>query len=132
MDPLSVTASAAALITICFKAVQAIKSVIERLRKAKAFLTVLLSQTEKVRLYLEQLRGLSKQLGPRSGILLAFDDSGPKTTIEELHAFALKMAHNPSWVQVRVLLSQSTADKLLARLQRHENEISQVLISITA
>lgn len=130
MDPLSVCASAAGLLTICVQAVQIIKTTIETLRSAKEFLLKLLSQTERVRLFLEQLRSLSKQLGHRSEILLAYNDSGPRETINELNAFVRKMAQNTTWVRLKVLLRQNEADKLVERLHRHEEEIMQVLLSI--
>jgi hypothetical protein len=130
MDPLSVSASAAALLTICTQAVQILKRTIETLRKAKEFLLQLLSQTERVRLFLEQLRSLTKQLGRRSEILLAYNDSGPRETINELNSFVRNMAQSTTWVRLRMLLHQNTADRLVERLHRHEEEIMQVLLSI--
>jgi hypothetical protein len=106
MDPLSVSASAAALLTICAQAVQILKRTIETLRIAKEFLLKLLSQTERVRLFLEQLRGLTKQLGHRSEILLAYNDSGPRETINELNSFVRNMAQSKTWVGLRMLLHQ--------------------------
>jgi len=131
MDPLSVSASAAALLTICAQAVQVIKRTIESLHKAKEFLLKLLSQTERLRLFLEQLRSLTKQLGTRSEILLAYNDSGPRATINDLNNFVRDMAQRTTWVRLRVLLHQNAADKLVERLHRHEEEIMQVLLSIT-
>jgi hypothetical protein len=130
MDPLSVSASAAALLTICAQAVRILKRTIESLRKAKEFLLQLLSQTERVRLFLEQLRSLTKQLGHRSEILLAYNDSGPRETINELNSFVRNMAQSTTWVRLRMLLHQTTADRLVERLHRHEEEIMQVLLSI--
>jgi hypothetical protein len=130
MDPLSVSAAAAELLTICVQAVQIMKRTIETLRNAKEFLLMLLSQTERLRLFLEQLRGLTKQLGHRSGILLAYNDSGPRATINELNNFVRDMAQRTTWVRLRVLLHQNAADKLVERLHRHEEEIMQVLLSI--
>lgn len=124
------SASAAALITICVQVVRVLKNTIETLQKAKTFLLKCLSQTERVRLYLEQLRGLTKQLGGRSGILLNFNESGARETISELNVFVLDMAQRTSWVRLKVLLNQSTADRLVMRLHRHEEEISMVLLSI--
>ena len=130
MDPLSVTASAAGLATLCYQVVQMLKRTIESLKKAKEFLIQLLSQTERVRLLLEQLRGLSKQLGARDDILLAFSETGPMETIRELNAFAREMASRETWLRLRVLLSKNRADGLVKRLRRHEEEIGLVLLSI--
>jgi hypothetical protein len=104
MDPLSASASAAALLTICVQAVQVLKKTIETLRNAKEFLLKLLNQTERVRLFLEQLRSLSKQLGDRSDILLAYNDSAPRETINELNIFVHHMAQNATWLRLRMLL----------------------------
>lgn len=130
MDPLSVSASAVALLTICVQAVQILKDTIETLRSAKQFLLKLLSQTERVRLFLEQLRSLTKQLGHRSEVLLSYNDSDTRETIDELNTFVRNMAQNRTWIRLRVLLHQNTAEKLVNKLHRHEEEIMQVLLSI--
>ena len=130
MDPVSLCASATTLIAICVQAVDTLTHTIETLRKAKTFLLRLLSQTERVRIFLEQLRSLTAQLGPKAGILLAFNDSGPRETINELHAFVKDMAQKDTWIRVKVLLNQKAADRLVLRLHRHEEEIMQVLLSI--
>lgn len=132
MDPLSVSVSATALLTICVQAVQILKRTIETLRNAKDFLLKLLSQTERVRLFLEQLRSITKQLGHRSEILLAFNESEPRATINELNVFVNDIAQRTAWVRLRVLLNQSAAEKFVERLHRHEEEIMQVLLSVAA
>lgn len=125
-------ASAAALVTICVQAVKIIKQTIETIRNAKSSLLRLLSQTERIRIFLEQLHAFTAQLGSRAGILLNFNDSGPKETINELRIFVQKMAQNPTWIKIRVLLNQSAADKFVERLHRPEQEIMQMLLSVAA
>lgn len=132
MDPVSLSASAAALITICVQAVKVLKQTIETVRNAKSLLLRLLSQTERIRIFLEQLRALTTQLGPRAGILLNFNYSGPKETINELHVFVQRIAQTPPLIRVKVLLNQSAADRFIERLHRHEEEIMQTLISVAA
>lgn len=132
MDPLSVSASAVALITICVQTVKVLKQTIETIRNAKSFLLRLLSQTERIRIFLEQLRALTIQLGCRAGILLNFNDSGPKETINELHDFVQSIAQTPALIRIKVLLNRSTADSFVARLHRHEEEIMQTLLSVAA
>ncbi|KAF6219811.1 hypothetical protein HO133_003636 [Letharia lupina] len=132
MDPVSLSASAAALITIFVQAVKVLKQTIETIRNAKSFLLRLLSQTERIRIFLEQLRALTAQLGPRAGILLNFNDSGPKETINELHAFVQSIAQTPALIRIKVLLNRSAADHLVERLHRHEEEIMQTLLSVAA
>ena len=132
MDPVSLCASAAALITIYVRAVKILKQTIETIRNAKSSLLRLLSQTERVRIFLEQLRALTAQLGSRAGILLSFNDSGPKETINELHAFVQSIAQTPALIRIKVLLNRSTADHFVERLHRHEEEIMQTLVAVAA
>lgn len=132
MDPVSLSASAAALITICVQAVKVMKQTIETIRNAKSFLLKLLSQTERIRIFLEQLRALTAQLGPRAGILLNFNDSGAKETINELHLFVQSIAQTPALLRIKVLLNRSAADHFVERLHRHEEEIMQTLLSVAA
>jgi hypothetical protein len=130
MDPLTISVSVVAIITTCAQVVQILKETIETLRKAAEFLLQLLSQTERVRLFLEQLRGLAEQLKSRSGILLAFSPTGPEATVNELKTFVRDMAQKPRLMRLKMLLERSTADKLVRRLHRHEVEITQVLLSV--
>ncbi|OKL58457.1 hypothetical protein UA08_06368 [Talaromyces atroroseus] len=52
-----------------------------------------------VRLFLEQLRSLTKQLGHSSEVLLTYNDSGARETIDELNAFVLAMAQSKTQFQ---------------------------------
>lgn len=90
----------------------------------------LLSQTERLRLNLEQLRSLTKQLGSRSGVSLTYNDSAPRQTIQELHQLVMAMASGPSYLGLQALLNKSKVDDLLDRLRVHEQEIVLVLLSI--
>ncbi len=132
MDPVSLSASAASLITICVQAVKILKQTIETIRNAKSSLLKLLSQTERIRIFLEQLRTLTIQLGPRAGILLIFNDSGPRETINELYVFVQSIAETPMRIRVKVLLNRSAADEFVQRLHRHEEEIMQTLLLVVA
>ena len=132
MDPVSLCASAAALITICVQTVKVIKQTIETNRNAKNFLLSLLSQTERVRIFPEQVRALTEQLGSRAGILLNFNDCGPKETIKELQVFIQSIAQTPALTRIKELRNRSAADKFVERLHRHEEEIMQTLISVAA
>ena len=132
MDPVSLSASAVALITLCVQTVKVLKQTIETIRNAKSFLLRLLSQTERIRIFLEQLRALTAQLGPRAGFLLSFNDSGPKETINELHVFVQSIAQTPALIRIKVLQNRSTADHFVERLHRHEEEIMQTLLLVAA
>ena len=133
MDPLSLSVAAVALITVCVQAVKVLKQTIETIRNAKSFLLRLLSQTERIRIFLEQLRALTAQLGPRAGILLNFNHSGPRETIDELYDFVQSIAQKtPAMIRIKILLHRSTADRFVERLHRHEEEIMQTLLSVAA
>ena len=130
MDPLSVSASAAALITICVQAVRLIKSTVETLKNAKTLLLNLLNQTERMRLFLEQLRSLTHRLSDRQDLALSFNDRACKATISELQMLVQKIGKIKTWVSLQILLNQSKSNDLLQRLKRHEEEIVTVLMFI--
>ncbi len=130
MDPLSVSASAAALITICVQAVRLIKTTVETLKNAKTLLLSLLNQTERMRLFLEQLRSLTHRLGDRQDLALSFNDRACKATVSELQMLVQRIGRSKTWVSLQVLLNQSKSNDLLQRLKRHEEEIVTVLMFI--
>ena len=61
---------------------------------------------------------------------MAFNESEPRATINELNVFVNDIAQRTAWVRLRVLLNQSAAEKFVERLHRHEEEIMQVLLSV--
>ena len=130
MDPLSVSASATALITICVQAVRLIKSTVETLKNAKTLLLNLLNQTERMRLFLERLRSLTHRLGDRQDLMLSFNDRTCKATLSELQLLVQKIGRTKNWVGLQILLNQNKSNDLLQRLKRHEEEIVTVLMFI--
>ncbi len=130
MDPLSVTTSATAILAICLQTVHLIQRTIETVKNARKVLVRLLSQTERLRLILEQLRSLTKQLGARGGLLLSFNDSSPKTTINELNTLVKSIADKSNFVGIQMLLNKGKVDSLLEKLKGHEEEVMTILLSI--
>lgn len=130
MDPISLSASAAALLTIFVQSVRLIKDTAEKMKNAKPLLIKLLHQTERMRLHLEQLRSLAHQLGGRSSLLLAFNDSACKETVKELHALVEQIAKAKTSMGLKLVVNQSAVNKLSQRLRGHEEEIVMVLLSI--
>jgi hypothetical protein len=110
--------------------VDLIQTMIETVKNSRKLLVKLLSQTERLRLNLEQLRCLTKQLGTRGGILLSYNDSAPKMTIRELHELVKQMASKSSFLGIQTLLHKNKVNALIERLKQHEEEIVRVLLSI--
>ncbi|KAM3074467.1 hypothetical protein ACMFMG_002729 [Clarireedia jacksonii] len=138
MDPLSISASAAGLITICLQTIKILKQTIETLKHAKQFLIDLLSQTERVRLFLEQLRGLAVRAIGADGegigkLVVAFDEEGVKRTLREMREWVDEMVGGGGvGMAVRVLMGKGKGEGLLGRLRRHEEEILGVVLWICA
>jgi len=131
MDPLSVSASAAALVAILVQSVRLIKTAIETIKKAANELGKLLNRTERFRLLLEQLRSLTHQLGNRNNsLLLLFNDSECHETTRKLSALVGQVAKSNSLIGLRYLLLQNRAEELVVKLQTHEEEIQTVLLSV--
>lgn len=131
MDPLSISASAVALITICFQTVQIIKKTIETVKTAKRELLKVLNETNRMRLLLEQLRGLTHQLGSKNNeILLAFDKTGCEETLGELKNLIDKLAQAERFAGFQFLVRRSKFEDLVAGLRAQEDGIRTVLLSV--
>ena len=130
MDPLSISVSVTALIGVCSQTVQLIQRIIETVKNAGKVLIKLLSQTESLRLILEQLRGLTNQLGTKAGLLLSFNDSGPKITINELNSLVKSIAEKKNFMPLQMLLNKGKVDALVERMKGHEAEVLTVLLSV--
>lgn len=131
MDPLSISASAAALITICVQTVQIIKKTIETVKTVKMELLNVLNETNRMRLLLEQLRGLTHQLGSKNNkILLAFDKTGCEEILGELKRLIDKLAQAELFVGFQFLIRRSKFEALVAGLRAQEDAIRTVLLSV--
>ncbi|KAK1814275.1 hypothetical protein LTR12_011320 [Friedmanniomyces endolithicus] len=131
MDPLSISASAVALITICVQSVKIIKNVIETVRTAKKELLKILNGTNRMRLLLDQLRGLTHQLGSKNNkILLAFDPSGCEEILGQLKRLVDKLAKVETFMGCQFLVRRSKFEELVAGLKNQEDDIRLVLLSV--
>lgn len=131
MDPLSISASAAALIMICVQTVQIIRKTIETVKTAKRELLNVLNETNRMRLLLEQLRGLTHQLGSKNNkILLAFDKHGCEEILGELKRLVDKLAQVEMFVGFQFLIRRSKFEALIAGLRAQEDGIRTVLLSV--
>jgi len=75
---------------------------------------------------------LSSYRGTRGGLLLAFNDSGPRLTIRELNELVKSISAKSNFVGLQMLLSKSKVDELVEKMKRHEEEVVTVLLSIAA
>ncbi|KAK0935873.1 hypothetical protein LTR29_012572 [Friedmanniomyces endolithicus] len=131
MDPLSISASAVALITICVQSVKIIKDAIETVRTAKKELLKILNGTNRMRLLLDQLRGLTHQLGSKNNkILLAFDPSGCEEILGQLKRLVDKLAKVETFLGCQFLVRRSKFEELVAGLKNQEDDIRLVLLSV--
>jgi hypothetical protein len=131
MDPLSISASAVALITVCVETVKVIKKTVETVKTAKRELLNILNATNRVRLLLEQLRGLTHQLGSQNNqVLLAFDKSGCEQVLGALRRLVNKLAQADKFVGFQFLVRRSKIEALVAGLRTQEDGIRTVLLSV--
>ncbi|KIW61705.1 hypothetical protein PV05_01795 [Exophiala xenobiotica] len=131
MDPLSISASAVALITVCVETVKVIKTTVETVKTAKKELLNILNATNRVRLLLEQLRGLTHQLGSKNNqVLLAFDKSGCEEVLDDLRRLVNKLAQSDKFVGFQFLVRRSKIEALVTGLRTQEDGIRTVLLSV--
>lgn len=134
MDPLSISAAAAGLIPLCWEAAKIIKDLIERVKNAAKELLNFLSRTERMRLLLEQLRGLTRQLGARDNTLvIAFSDVECTRTIQELRDVVFDIARSSTTAVVRFqyLFRHGKLVALSDKLDKHRNEIEGIMLSVS-
>jgi len=130
MDPLSISAAAAAFLKIFIDTIHYIKKTVETIKHAKEILIKLLEQTERVRLLLERLRCLTKQLGKRASLALSYNDSEPRVTMNEMHTLIKAIAAKKNLIAVQMLFHKKEVDRLLGKLQQHEKDFVTVLLTI--
>lgn len=131
MDPLSISASAVALITVCVETVKIIKKTIETVKTAKRELLNILNETNRMRLLLDQLRGLTHQLGSKNNeILLAFDKAGCEDVLNDLRRLVDKLSQADKFIGFQFLVRKSKIETLLVGLRTQEDGIRTVLLSV--
>jgi Fungal N-terminal domain of STAND proteins len=138
MDPLSISMAALSISTLCVSVVQKIKSIVETMKRTRQALLSLLQAAERLRLYLEVLRGLTAQLHDPSqrALHLAFNDSECRQTVVDLQAFVGKIAAKGApfelWRKINWVYYKDDADAMVVRLQKQEGHISTLLVFIAA
>ena len=105
---------------------------IEAMKTAKKELLNILNETNKMRLLLEQLQGLTHQLGSKNNkILLAFDKAGCEEVLGELKSLINKLAPAEMFVGFQFLVRRSKFEALVGGLRAQEDGIRTVLLSVT-
>lgn len=131
MDPLTISTSAVALITACVQTIQIIKKAIETVKTAKRELMKIFNETNQMRMLLEQLRGLTRQLGSKNNeILLGFDETGCRDVLDEMKRLVDKLAQVELLFGFRFLMRRSKFEALVAELRAQRDGICAVLISV--
>lgn len=131
MDPFSISIGVVALITVCVQTIKVIKKTIETVKTAKKELLRILNATNRMRLLLEQLRGLTHQLGGKNNkVLLAFDHAGCEEILGEVKRLIDKLAQVELFTGFQFLVRRSKFEALLAGLKVQESSIQTVLLSV--
>lgn len=105
---------------------------IETVKNAKRLLIDLLGQLERFRLLLEQVRGLTRQLGNRSGLALSYNDRSPKATMNELKVLVQNVAETKNFLSIQTLLHRHPLNELAEKIKHHEGELYKLLLDIAA
>lgn len=130
MDPLSIAVSASTLITICISTVLLIKKSLESLSHAGEELVKFLTRTERIRLLLEQLRGLTRQTSAsQNTLLLAYSDTECRNAILAVRSLVEKIGRS-KFSSIHFVINQNEAKALLDELDRHQADIETVLLSV--
>ena len=61
---------------------------------------------------------------------MSYNDSGPKTTINNLNTLVRSIAEKTNFVGLQMLLNKSKVDTLVEKMKMHEEEVVTVLLSI--
>lgn len=141
MDPLSVSASIAALAAICLQTAKIIKKTIETIKATKDDLYDILRQVSQMQVVLRRLEGLTKVLDKdRSQYILdVFDLDHCRGTIEEMESIVGKIEiGSRSTTRERIQASvkwvkhKSDAGRLVERLKQDKLDIMGALQMVTA
>lgn len=132
MDPLSVCASAIALITACVQTASKIKKTIETIKGAKKELMGVVNEIDLIRRLLEQLRALTHQLGSKNvRIYLDFDRTDCESILEQLEHLVDKLIEAGKFVGFQFLVKKSKFEELATKLRAQRDGINTVMLSIT-
>jgi hypothetical protein len=144
MDPLSVTASGIALVTLGAQIVSILHNTVECLIEAPEALSDLLSRTRSLHIMLQRLDKCRDRLDADRKQTLGgmWDESRCRATVETLHRLVLKIAAKKGesfrdseakgvLPRVQWVLQRSTAEKLAERLQIHKQDIISALVMLS-
>jgi hypothetical protein len=138
MDPLSITLAVISLSKLCKTVVKILKNVLETMKRSRQTLFDLISETERIRLLLDSLRELARQLQNqgKTSALFAFDSSGCEKIILDVQRFTETLADaGRSFELWRTFVWSryvGRADSLLMRLKKQEDHINSVLMVAAA
>ncbi|KAI7222222.1 hypothetical protein KC333_g1248 [Hortaea werneckii] len=137
MEAAGVALAIPPVVLLCVAAARELRKLTETMKTANKTLLSLLSRIERMRLYLDSLRGLTSQLiNPQErSMMLAFNENSYKATLKELHGLILDVAaRTQHGVLLRVywVAQRAKAEKYLSELEQHEREMLLMLSLISA
>ncbi|KAI7475245.1 hypothetical protein KC351_g10211 [Hortaea werneckii] len=137
MEAAGVALAIPPIVLLCVAAARELQKLTETMRTTNNTLLNLLSRIERIRLYLDSLRGLTHQLiyPQERSMMLAFNESSYKTTLKELHDLILDVAaRTQHGVLLRIywVAQRAKAEKYLSELEQHEQEMLLMLSLISA
>jgi hypothetical protein len=133
MDPVGVALAIPGLIVLCAQVVSQLKKVIETFATAARTLVQLLARAERMRMFLEAIKGLIQQMKSHDRtILLNFNESGYKSTLDKLDKIIRGVAGHKSAVLMRAswMSPRGKATELLGELRGYENELTGLLVLV--
>ncbi|KAK5123182.1 hypothetical protein LTR85_003380 [Meristemomyces frigidus] len=125
------------IVVMCVTVVQELRKLTETMQTANKTLLSLLSRVERMRLYLDSVRALAKQLrDPKQmAVMVTFNDTDYRQTLNVLRSLVDQgAAHsdNQWWMKTYWVTQRTKATQLLRSLQDHEAEITLMLSLICA
>ncbi|RMY56210.1 hypothetical protein D0863_13057 [Hortaea werneckii] len=137
MEAAGVALAIPPIVLLCVAAARELQKLTETMKTTNNTLLNLLSRIERMRLYLDLLRGLTHQLiyPQEQSMMLAFNESSYKTTLKELHDLILDVAaRTQHGVLLRIywVTQRAKAEKYLSELEQHEREMLLMLTLVSA
>lgn len=116
------------MIVLCAAAIREVRNVVETIKTTNKTLMVLLSRVERMRLFLDALRGLAAQMSDpkQQALLLAFGENEYRNTLREIRELIRQVAtycETPWKLKAYWVTQKHKAVTLVKQLHEHEAEL---------